>query len=91
MNNAAAPLRFASRPSAIYDSAIAMHTVTLSRRFQVVIPKAVREAMSLKPGAKLRVAQCGERVELIPVRRARELRGLLRGMDTTVPRAGDRL
>lgn len=68
-----------------------MNTVTLSPKYQVVIPQAIREAMSLTPGEKLRVVQYGNRVELIPVRRARELRGLLRGMDTTVPREGDRL
>lgn len=40
----------------------------------------------MAPGEKLRVVRCGDRAELIPARRAREPRGLPRGMDTTVPR-----
>ncbi len=68
-----------------------METVTLSPKYQVVIPLAVREALQLKPGAKLHVLQLGDRVELIPARTARELRGLLRGMDPAIAREGDRL
>ena len=68
-----------------------METVTLSPKYQVVIPLAVREALQLKPGEKLHVLQLGDRVELIPARTARELRGLLRGMDPTIEREGDRL
>jgi AbrB family looped-hinge helix DNA binding protein len=68
-----------------------MNTVTLSPKFQVVIPLAVREAMALKPGEKLRVVPYADRVELIPVRPARALRGFLRGMDTAIAREGDRL
>ena len=68
-----------------------METVTISPKFQVVIPKAVREALRLQPGEKLRVFPFENRVEFLPVRPVQELRGILRGMDTTVEREEDRL
>jgi AbrB family looped-hinge helix DNA binding protein len=68
-----------------------METVTLSPKFQVVIPQAIREALGLKPGEKLRVIHYADRVEFIPVRAAKELRGFLKGMDTRIEREGDRL
>jgi AbrB family looped-hinge helix DNA binding protein len=68
-----------------------MHAVTVSPKFQVVIPLAVREAMGLLPGAKLQVVQFEDRIELIPVRAARALRGTLPGLDTDVPRDDDRV
>ena len=68
-----------------------MDTVTISPKYQVVIPQAVREALKLTPGEKMRVLQFGNRVELIRVRDTRELRGLLAGMDTTIERDADRV
>jgi AbrB family looped-hinge helix DNA binding protein len=68
-----------------------MATVTISPKFQVVIPLVVREALGLKAGEKLQVLQYGDRVELIPARPVKELRGLLRGIDPTIEREGDRL
>lgn len=68
-----------------------METVTLSSKFQVVIPQAIREALDLKPGEKMRVIRYGNRVEYIPVKTAKQLRGSLKGMDTNVEREGDRL
>ena len=67
-----------------------MNTVTVSPKFQVVIPLPVREELQLRPGQKLRVIQFEDRVELIPVRTAKELRGFLKGMDTTIEREADR-
>lgn len=68
-----------------------MHTVTISPKFQVVIPQAVREALKLAPGEKMRVLHFGNRVELIRVRDAKELRGVLEGMDTAIGREADRV
>jgi AbrB family looped-hinge helix DNA binding protein len=68
-----------------------MDTVTISPKFQVVIPQAVREALKLVPGEKMRVLHYGNRVELIRVRGTREVRGLLAGMDTTIERDTDRV
>jgi len=65
--------------------------VTVSPEFQVVIPKDVREALSLRPGEKLEVIRYENRIELIPVRPIREMRGFLRGMDTTLDRDADRV
>ena len=67
-----------------------MDTVTISPKFQVVIPKAIRESLDLHPGQKVQALQYGERVELVPLKPAREMRGFLRGIDTSVPREDDR-
>jgi AbrB family looped-hinge helix DNA binding protein len=71
--------------------AIDMSTVTLSPKFQVVIPQEVRATLGLVPGEKLRVIAYAGRVELIPVRALKSLRGILKGMDTTIERDKDRL
>ena len=68
-----------------------MDTVTLSPKFQVVIPQAIRDALQLKAGEQLRVLRYGDRVEFIPVRSIKEMRGFLRGMDTNIEREDDRL
>lgn len=68
-----------------------MPAVTVSPKFQVVIPRDVREAMDLAPGTKLQVVQYGDRIEMIPLRSSKSLRGSLRGIDTSVPRERDRV
>jgi AbrB family looped-hinge helix DNA binding protein len=67
-----------------------MSLVTVSPKFQVVIPRAVREALGIKPGQKVQVVQYDNRVELIPVKPTRQTRGFLKGIDTTVERESDR-
>ncbi|MDD4890429.1 MAG: AbrB/MazE/SpoVT family DNA-binding domain-containing protein [Phycisphaerae bacterium] len=61
-------------------------TVTVSPKFQVVIPKDVRERMGIRPGLRMEVIEYLGRVELIPVGPMRSLRGFAKGIDTTVPR-----
>lgn len=68
-----------------------MSTVTISPKFQVVIPKAIRESMNLEPGQKVHAVEYENRIELIPVRPIKEMRGFLRGIDTTVERDEDRV
>jgi AbrB family looped-hinge helix DNA binding protein len=68
-----------------------MPTVTVSPKFQVVIPQEVREALGIRPGEKMQVFQHENRIELVPVRPIREMRGFLRGIDTTVERDPDRV
>ena len=68
-----------------------MSTVTLSPKFQVVIPLRIRETLGLKPGQKVEALQYLDRVEFIPVRSLRSMRGFLRVIDTTVPRDKDRV
>ncbi len=65
-----------------------MNTVTISSDYQVVIPKAIREELKLQPGQKVEAIGYDGRIELIPVRPIREMRGFLRGIDTTVEREG---
>ena len=68
-----------------------MEAVTVSPKFQVVIPRAVREALHIRPGQKVQVIQYEDRIELIPIRPAREMRGFLKGIDTSIERASDRV
>ena len=67
-----------------------MGTVTLSPKFQVVIPKAIRERLGLSPGQKIQAIAYGDRIELIPVRPVKSLRGFVKGIDTRVDREADR-
>lgn len=69
---------------------VRMETVTISPKFQVVIPQRIREAMGLRSGEKAKVLSFRNRIEIIPVRDIRSLRGYLKGIDTSVPREGDR-
>ncbi|MFU8891952.1 MAG: AbrB/MazE/SpoVT family DNA-binding domain-containing protein [Anaerosomatales bacterium] len=69
-----------------------METVTISPKFQVVIPKSIREQLRLVPGQKAQAIAYNGRIEFLPVRPASELRGILRGLDTRVFRdEGDRV
>ena len=68
-----------------------METVTISPKFQVVIPQRIREAMGLRPGVKAKVVSFRNRIEIIPMRDVRKLRGYLKGIDTSFEREGDRL
>lgn len=68
-----------------------MTVVTVSPKYQVVIPREIREALGIAPGQKVQALQYLDRVEFIPVRPARALRGFLRGIDTRVEREEDRL
>jgi len=68
-----------------------MKTVTVSPKFQVVIPREVRELLGIRPGQKVQVIPYEDRIALIPVRPVRETRGFLRGIDTDVEREPDRV
>jgi AbrB family looped-hinge helix DNA binding protein len=68
-----------------------MPRVTVSPKFQVVIPREVRDSLGLQPGEQLQVFRYGDRIELVPVRPIREMRGFLKGIDTKVERDPDRL
>lgn len=67
-----------------------MSVVTVSPKFQVVIPRHIREALKLEPGQKVQAFEYDGRIEFIPVRPAKALRGFLRGINTAVPRDRDR-
>jgi AbrB family looped-hinge helix DNA binding protein len=67
-----------------------METVTVSPKFQVVIPKEIREALKLTPGQKVQALLYENRIELIPLRPVKQMRGFLKGIDTTIVRERDR-
>jgi len=56
----------------------AHNVVTVSPKFQVVIPRAIRESLGLKPGQKVQALQYQDRVELVPFRPVKSMRGFLR-------------
>lgn len=66
-------------------------TVTLSPKYQIVIPRRIRDTLGLRPGERFHVMNYEGRVELVRVKRMREMRGFLRGMDTHIERDGDRV
>jgi len=68
-----------------------METVTISSKFQIVIPRAIRESLGLQPGQKFQAIQYGNRIELIPVKPIKEMRGFLKGIDTKIERETDRI
>ena len=68
-----------------------MESVTISPKFQVVIPKQIRESLNLRPGQKVKAIQYDGRIELIPVVPMKSRRGFLKGIDTDVPREDDRI
>ena len=68
-----------------------MTAVTASPKFQVVIPKEIRKSMGIVSGRKVQVMAYQNRIELIPLKPMRELRGLLKGIETDVERDSDRL
>jgi len=68
-----------------------MTTVTVSPKYQIVIPKSVRDAMGIFAGQKVQVMTFQNRIELIPIQPIRKMRGFLKGLDTTVKRDRDRV
>lgn len=68
-----------------------MATVKVSPKFQVVIPKSIRNKMEIKVGQQFQLIQYGDRIEFIPVKRIKDMKGFLRGIDTNVQRENDRI
>ena len=68
-----------------------MSTITVSSKYQIVIPLKIREALRIKPGEKLHAIEYRGRIELVPVRPTKAARGSLKGIDTNVPRDADRV
>ncbi|NWF50432.1 MAG: AbrB/MazE/SpoVT family DNA-binding domain-containing protein [Ignavibacteriaceae bacterium] len=67
-----------------------MTTVILSPKYQVVIPKEIRDKLKLKPGQKMQIINLGDRIEFVPIRDIKEARGFLKGIDSDIEREGDR-
>jgi AbrB family looped-hinge helix DNA binding protein len=68
-----------------------MQIITISPKFQVVIPQRVRESMGLRSGEKAHVISFRNRIEIIPLRDIKKLRGYLNGIDTSFERDADRV
>ena len=68
-----------------------MTAVTVSPKFQVVIPKEIREALGIFSGQKIQMLTYQNRIELIPLKSMREMKGFLKGINTNVQRDPDRV
>lgn len=78
----------------LYDTMIdrgSVDVVTISPKFQVVIPRDIRERLALEPGQKVQALAYDNRIEFIPVRTLESMRGFLHGIDTSVRRDRDRV
>jgi len=64
-----------------------MKAVTLSPKYQIVIPREIRESLKLRPGEKMQVFEVDGRIEVVRVRPVKSLRGRFKGIDTTVERS----
>ena len=68
-----------------------MHTVTVSPKFQVVIPQAIRRSLDIQPGQKVQAILYDNRIELIPIKSMTSMRGFLKGINTSIEREADRV
>ena len=68
-----------------------MTAVTVSPKYQVVIPKQVRESMGIFSGQKIQVLTYQNRIELIPIKPMKKMKGFLKDIDTEVSRDKDRI
>jgi AbrB family looped-hinge helix DNA binding protein len=75
----------------LIDQEGAMSAVMISPKFQVVIPKETREKLHLKAGQRMEVLDYENRIELIPLKPMKQLRGFLKGIQTDIPRDKDRV
>jgi len=67
-----------------------MSTVTISSKYQIVIPKSIRDKSDLYPGQKVEVINYDGRIEIIPIKNIKSLRGIAKGIDTEIKRDEDR-
>lgn len=68
-----------------------MQSVTVSPKYQVVIPKPIRDTLRLRPGQKMQIIEFEGRIELIPELPIKELRGFLKRINTEFNREDDRI
>jgi AbrB family looped-hinge helix DNA binding protein len=68
-----------------------METVLVSPKFQVVIPRTIRESLKIRPGQKIQVILYENRIELIPLKPIKKMRGFLKGINTSIEREADRV
>lgn len=68
-----------------------MSTVTVSPKYQIVIPKEIRDKFHLSPGQKVQIIPYSNRIEVIPERKILDMKGFLKGIDTSFQREPDRI
>ena len=68
-----------------------MDTVIVSAKYQIVIPKEIRESVGIVSGQKIQIIAYRNRIELIPIKPITHMRGFLKGIDTKVTRESDRI
>jgi len=68
-----------------------MTSVTVSPKYQVVIPKEVRESLGIYSGQKVQVLTYQNRIELVPIKPMKKMRGFLKGINAKVARDKDRV
>ena len=68
-----------------------MESVKLSPKYQIVIPKRIREKLKLEPGQILQILEFDNRIEIVPLKNIKTMRGVLKGIDTNIEREGDRV
>jgi AbrB family looped-hinge helix DNA binding protein len=74
-----------------YRYGLRMNKVTISPKYQVVIPQAIRKSLGLQPGQKVQAILYENRIELIPIKPIQSMRGFLKGIDTSIERTSDRI
>lgn len=68
-----------------------METIRVSSKFQIVIPRRVRESLRIRPGQRIQVLLYDNRIEFILLKPIKQMRGFLKGIDTHVDRDRDRV
>lgn len=68
-----------------------MEVVTISPKYQIVIPKEIREELNLQPGEKIQAIVYNNRIEYIPLKNIKNMRGILKGINTDIERKKDRI
>jgi AbrB family looped-hinge helix DNA binding protein len=86
-----APSNVISFNEGFNDMRSCMDSVKVSPKFQIVIPRRIRESMNIKPGEAMQVFELEGRIEVVRVRPVRSLRGRYPGIDTSVERDEDRI
>jgi len=68
-----------------------METVTVSTKYQVVIPRRIRKMLGVEAGQKVQMVPYEGRIEVIPLKPLKEANGFLNGIDTKIIREPDRV
>ncbi len=68
-----------------------MNTVTLSNEYQLIFPEEIRETFGMKAGTSFEVISYNNRIELIPIKSIKSLKGIFKGIDTNIMRDSDRI